>query len=120
MKLNKLQRLISSKRTLSRIEGRICTTIPDEGFDFKACKSLWSAVHPTNQILHEIHLMAKHQNSIKHMHHTKKLRTLSRIGGRILEYAQPYQMIDLILRHASPYGHISKFRSLILFFLSIF
>ena len=64
MKLNKLQRLISSKRTLSRIEGRICTTIPDEGFDFKACKSLWSAVHPTNQILHEIHLMAKHQNSM--------------------------------------------------------
>ena len=64
MKLNKLQRLISSKRTLSRIGGRICTTIPDEGFDFKACKSLWSTAHPTNQILHEIHLMAKHQNSM--------------------------------------------------------
>ena len=64
MKLNKLQRLISSKRTLSRIGGRICTTIPDEGFDFKACKSLWSTAHPTNQILHEIHLMTKHQNSM--------------------------------------------------------
>ena len=64
MKLNKLQRLISSKRALSRIGGRICTTIPDDGFDFKACKFLWSTTHPINHVLHKIHLMAKHQNSM--------------------------------------------------------